>query len=77
MFDNEIIFDTQYISLYFPQYRVRIKRSPNSKKVKSAKSEIRIKRIWGAKVRMPKSELNEVRIKREQSVCAFGHHCSK
>ena len=57
--------------LYLPQYRVRIKRSPNWKKVKSAKSEIRIKRIWREKLKMQKSELNEVRIKRDQTVITF------
>ena len=39
-----------------------------SKKVKMANYELRIKRIWGSILKMPNYELNEVRIKRDQSV---------
>ena len=44
-----------------------------SKKVKMANYELRIKRIWGSILKMPNYELNEVRIKRDQSVF-LGHN---
>ena len=56
------------IPLHFLQYRLRIKRSSDSKKVKVANYELRIKRIWGSILKLPNYELNEVRIKRDQSV---------
>ena len=56
------------IPLYFLQCRLRIKRSSDSKKVKMANYELRIKRIWGSILKMANYELNEVRIKRDQSV---------
>ena len=59
------------IPLYFLQYRLRIKRSSDSKKVKMANYELRIKRIWSSILKMPNYELNEVRIKRDQSVHLF------
>ena len=36
--------------------------------MKIANYELQIKRIWGSILKMPNYELNEVRIKRDQSV---------
>ena len=65
---------THSIPLYFLQYRCRIKRSSNSKKVKMANVECRIKRSWSQTFKSPNVELNEGRIKRDKSVVLIRSH---